>query len=466
MTTLPKATTPALLQTLHWIANPTQFFEHHTAKLGLTFRVQLSSPRGLIWTAEPALLQELLTQDENGRYTAPGELNTILAPLLGDRSMIMLSGAEHRRHRKLTMPAFHGERMRAYTDAILAATRHSFGRIPEGEVFTVRDVMQDITMDVILTAVFGLQAGEQGGGRYALIKPLIANMLNMLASPLSASLLFFPILQQDWGTWSPWGRFLEQRQQLNALLLAEIADRRAHPDPSRHDVLNLLLDTRDEDGETLTDGELRDELITMLFAGHETTATALAWATYWISRDRRVYNQLIDELDSIDLDADPMTAFRLPYLTAVCNETLRIYPVAMLTFPRTPIEPIEFGGYPIEPEDFLMGSIYLLHHNPAIYPDSKTFNPDRFLDRQYSPFEFMPFGAGSRRCLGMALAQFEMKLVLAALLQSWTLELTETTPVVPQRRGVTLGPKGGVLAKLTGTRSAIGSRGVAVGTVL
>ncbi len=454
MATLPQPTTPTLLQNIHWIARPHEFLERNAAELGTTFRVNIANPKGLIWTSDPALIQEILTQDENGRYTAPGEVNVTLAPLLGDRSMIMLSGSEHRRHRKLTMPAFHGERMRAYTEAILSATRKAFGRIPSGDIFMTRAVMQEITMDVILTAVFGLQADDRGNDRFARIKPIVTNMLDMLASPLSVSVLFFPILQQDWGTWSPWGRFLEQRKQLDTLLFAEIADRRANPDPSRNDVLNMLLDTRDEDGETLTDDELRDELMTMLFAGHETTATALAWATYWIHNDRQIYANLIDELGMIDIDADPMTVFRLPYLTAVCNETLRIYPVAMLTFPRTPIEPLEFGGYPIAPGDLLMASIYLLHHNPTIYPDSKTFNPDRFLDRQYSPFEFMPFGAGSRRCLGMALAQFEMKLVLAALLQGWTLELAEKTPVVPQRRGVTLGPKGGVLAKLTGVRSA------------
>ena len=455
MATLPQPTTPAFLQTLHWIAQPDAFFERTAADLGTTFRVKIANPAGLIWTSDPTLIQEILTQDENGRYTAPGEVNAMLAPLLGDRSMIMLSGAEHRRHRKLTMPAFHGERMRAYTEAILTATRQAFGRIPHGSVFTTRDVMQAITMDVILTAVFGLQADDRHNDRFARIKPIVTTMLDMLASPLSVSVLFFPILQQDLGAWSPWGRFLAQRRQLDTLLFAEIAERRANPDPSRNDVLNMLLDTRDEYGETLTDEELRDELMTMLFAGHETTATALAWATYWIHRDRQVYTQLIDELSTIDIDTDPMTVFRLPYLTAVCNETLRIYPVAMLTFPRTPIEPVEFSGERIEPGELLMGSIYLLHHNPAIYPDSKTFNPDRFLDRQYSPFEFMPFGAGSRRCLGMALAQFEMKLVLAALLQGWTLELADKAPVVPQRRGVTLGPKGGVLAKLTGTRSVL-----------
>lgn len=461
MATLPRSNTSAFLQNIQWIAKPHEFFERNAAELGHTFRVNIASPGGLIWTSDPALIQEILTQDENGRYTAPGEVNAMLAPLLGDRSMIMLSGAEHRRHRKLTMPAFHGERMRAYTEAILSATRKAFERIPLGEVFMTRAVMQEITMDVILTAVFGLQADDRENDRFSRIKLIVTNMLEMLASPLSVSVLFFPILQQDWGTWSPWGRFLEQRQQLNTLLFAEIADRRANPDPSRNDVLNMLLDTRDESGETLTDEELRDELMTMLSAGHETTATALAWATYWIHHDRQVYANLIDELGAIDIDADPMTVFRLPYLTAVCNETLRIYPVAMLTFPRTPIEPLEFGGYPIEPGDLLMGSIYLLHHNPDIYTDSKTFNPDRFLDRQYSPFEFMPFGAGSRRCLGMALAQFEMKLVLAALLQGWTLELAEKTPVVPQRRGVTLGPKGGVPAKLTGTRLARVPQGAA-----
>ena len=451
MATLPQVTTPRFLQTFQWVTDPVQFFERSFAELGPTFRVSHSSVAKLVWTADPDLLKALLTQDENRRYTAPGKSNEMLAPLIGDRAMLMLSGAEHRRHRRLIAPAFHGEQIHAYTNAILTATRRAFGCIPQNAVFTVREVTQEVAIDAILTAVFGLQAGEQDGGRYGQIKPLL---LNLLASRLSASLLLFPMLQQDWGRWSPWGRFLAQRQRLEALLLAEVAERRANPDSSRRNVLDLLLATRDEDGDRLTDGELCDELVMTLFAGYETVATALAWAVYWIHRDRQIYTQLLDELDPIDLAANPIAVSRLPYLAAVCNEALRIYPVAMLTFPRTPIEPLTWGQYALEPGDLMMGNIYLLHHNPELYPDSKTFNPNRFLDRQYSPFEFMPFGGGSRRCLGMTLAQFEMKLVLAALLQGWTLELADTRPVVPQRRGVTLGPKGGVLAKLTGTRSA------------
>jgi len=450
MTSLPSSTTPALLQMMNWIGDPQGFLERNERQFGRTFRVRLtSSGNGMVWTAEPDLIRDLLTQDERGPYTAPGEANALLAPILGNRSMILLDGDKHQRHRKLVMPAFHGERMRAYGETILTATERALADIAERQVFVVREVMQEITMNVILKAVFGLNEGA----RYDRIKTIVTGMLDVLASPLASSLLFFPTLQRDWGAWSPWGRFLKQRRELDALLFAEIADRRANPDPDRSDVLNMLLDTHDESGEPLSDEELRDELMTMVFAGHETTATVLAWAVYWIHRDREVFGRLTEELATVDLDGDPMEIFRLPYLTAVCNETLRIYPVAMLTFPRAPIAPIELGGYSLEPDTMVMGCIYLLHHHPDLYPNSKTFSPDRFLDRQFAPFEFLPFGGGNRRCVGMALAQFEMKLVLASLLKTRSLELTETE-VVPQRRGVTLGPKGGVKAIVTGSRTS------------
>ena len=449
MKTLPRSQTPAFVQILNWIADPVGFLDRHAREYGPTFQVQLSGLGEIVMTAEPPLLREMLTQDEGGRYEAPGEVNGILAPILGERSTILLGGAKHRRHRKLIMPAFHGERVRAYSETIVAATQRAFDRVADGQVFVVREAMQEITMDVILTAVFGLSQGA----RYDRIKSLVTAMLDMLASPLASSLIFFPALQQDWGSWSPWGRFLQRRRELDALLFAEIAERRANPDPTRSDVLNMLLEMRDENGAALTDEELRDELMTIVFAGHETTATALAWAVYWVHREREVLGRLTDELVAADLDGDPVGTFRLPYLTAVCNETLRLYPVAMLTFPRWPIGPVDFGGYALPAGTLIMGNIYLLHQDPELYPDPKTFRPERFLERKYSQFEFMPFGAGSRRCVGMALAQFELKLVLAALLKSRALELTGPE-VVPQRRGVTLGPKGGVQAIVTKRCSA------------
>jgi cytochrome P450 len=190
----------------------------------------------------------------------------------------------------------------------------------------------------------------------------------------------------------------------------------------------------------LTDVELRDELMTLLVAGHETTATALTWALYWVHRLPEVKAKLLDELSGLGPDPDPAEMFKLPYLTAVCNETLRIYPVALLSFPRRVETPTELMGQPLQPGTILMACIYLLHHRPDLYPNPEQFRPERFLERQYSPYEFMPFGGGSRRCVGAALAQYELKLALGTILLNSQLALTTNQPIKPQRRGITLGP--------------------------
>lgn len=260
------------------------------------------------------------------------------------------------------------------------------------------------------------------------------------------------MLQLDLGAWSPWGNFVRQRQQIDELLYAEIRERREQPDPDRTDILSLLLLARDEEGKLMTDQELRDELMSLMFAGSETTATAMSWTLYWVHRLPEVREKLLKELETLGDSPDPMTIFRLPYLTAVCNETLRIHPVAMLTFPRVVEEPVELLGQQLEPGTALVGCIYLTHQREDLYPEPKQFNPERFLERQFSPYEFMPFGGGARRCVGEALAQFEMKLVLATILSRYQLALAEQKPVRPQRRGVTLGPAGGVKMVITGER--------------
>ncbi len=213
-----------------------------------------------------------------------------------------------------------------------------------------------------------------------------------------------------------------------------------------------MLLARYEEGQGMTDQEIRDELITMLFAGHETTATALAWAFYWVHKQPEVYHKLMEELEIMEIDADPMTIFRLPYLTAVCQETLRIYPVLILTAFRRTKQPVELQGYHLEAGTMIHGSIYLTHHREDLYPEPNKFKPEGFLDRQFSPYEYLPFGGGSRRCLGMALANFEMRLVLATLLSNFEMELAENQPVKPQRRGITLGPAGGVKMLMKGER--------------
>jgi cytochrome P450 family 110 len=209
---------------------------------------------------------------------------------------------------------------------------------------------------------------------------------------------------------------------------------------SRNDILTLLMSARDEAGEALSDIELRDELMTLLIAGHETTATALAWALYWIHRLPLVRQRLLHELGSLDGDFDPTAVFQLPYLNAVCSETLRIYPVALLTFPRVARSRVELTGLFLEPGTVVTGCIYLAHRRKDVYPDPEEFKPDRFLERHYSPFEFLPFGGGIRRCIGMAFAQFEMKLVLSSILARFDLARADARPVRQTRRGLVSGP--------------------------
>jgi len=190
----------------------------------------------------------------------------------------------------------------------------------------------------------------------------------------------------------------------------------------------------------------------LLVAGHETTASALAWAFYWVHSQPQVFNRLIEELDGLGADPDPNTVYQLPYLTAVCNETLRIYPVGMLTFPRVVRSTIKIMDYEFEQGTYLAPCIYLLHHREDLYPNPKTFRPERFLERQFTPYEFIPFGGGSRRCLGMVFALFEMKLVLATVLTQFKLTFADLSPVKPARRGVTLAPSSNLRMVVKGIR--------------
>jgi cytochrome P450 len=324
------------------------------------------------------------------------------------------------------------------------------GRFPVDASFVARPAMQEISLLVILQAVFGVTQGE----RYERLKELTSQLMNFFSSTAKSSFLFFPILQQNLGPWSPWGRFLRVRDEIDKLIYAEISDRRQQDNSQRTDILSLMMSATDENGEGMSDRELRDELLTLLFAGHETTATALSWSLYWTHRYPSVLAQLQEEIASLGDHPDPMQIIRLPYLSAVCNETLRLYPVAILTFPRVVPENTSFHlmGYDIPAGTLLMGCIYLAHQREDIYPQPKQFRPERFLERQFSAYEFLPFGGGVRRCIGAALAQMELKLVLATVLSNYQLVLAEKKPVRPQRRGVTLAPETGIRMKLAGLR--------------
>ena len=428
------------LQQIQWVADPVGYMETAAQKHPDIFSASIVGFDGsLVFVNEPQAIQQILTYDRK-QFSTPGELNGILKPIVGDSSVFTLESDRHRKRRQLVMPAFHGSRMQNYGQIICDLTNEVLSRITPQQTFLARDVMQDISLQIILRVVFGLNVGD----RCQELKSLMTKMTELFTSPLTSAFLFFPSLQKDLGNWSPWGNFLRQREQIDKLIYAEIAERRANHEPERTDILSMLMSATDEDGKSMTDVELRDELLALLIAGHETTATVISWALYWIHRLPEVKDNLLAELNTVSNRTDWMSIFKLPYLTAVCNETMRIHPVAMLTFPRVVEETVELLGYKLEPKTVVLGCIYLLHHREDLYPHATQFQPQRFLDRQFSPYEFMPFGGGARRCVGEALAQFEMKIVIATILSNYKLELSDRRPVKPQRRGVTLAPAGGI----------------------
>ncbi len=430
---------------MNWIADPLGFQERCSQKYGDIFTMKLGGLGSLVVIGNPQAIQDIFSQDSKFDM---GRGNALAEPLLGQNSLMLMDGERHRRERKLLMPPFHGERLHAYAKQICLITEQVASQWQVGQTFVARTTMQKISLEVIIQIVFGLSEGE----RYQQLKPLLTDWINMTDSPLRSSMLFFRFLQKDWGAWTPWGRMKQRQRQIHNLLQEEIEERRTRRNEEGADILSLMMAARDENGQAMTNEELRDELLSILFAGHETTATTLAWAFYQIHRQPNVREKLLQELDSLEENSSPMEIAQLPYLSAVCKETLRMYPVLPGIFPRITKLPVNIAGYLFDTETILLPTIYLVHYREDLYPNAQQFKPERFIERQYSPSEYFPFGGGSRRCLGYALAQLEMSLVLATILSKYQLTLAEDKPVKSQRRGFTLAPIGGVRMVMTGKR--------------
>jgi cytochrome P450 len=436
MQLLPGPKVPATIQVLNWIFRPMPYMVECAKTYGDLFTLKLqSSLPPLLFVHSPEAMQQILSNDHK-ELEAPGDLNSIFEYLLGKNSVISLSGKEHQRQRQLIMPPFHGERMRTYAEIIENITIKTINKQPKNQPFNIRNVSQEITLGVMMEAVFGIYEGE----RPEKLKQLLCEIIEQSSSRLSVTFLYFPQLKEMFGISEIWKQKMKKMEESDQIIYQEIQERRENFDPSRTDILTLLMAARDEEGQPMTDEELRDELMTLLVAGHETTATAISWAFYWIHKLPEVREKLLAELDSLGENPDSNTIFKLPYLTAVCNETLRIYPVGMLTFPRKVKTPISVCGHQLEPGTIIMGSIYLTHQREDIYPQPEKFNPERFLEKQFSPYEFLPFGGGARRCIGLAFAQMEMKLILAKVMKTWSMQLINTQEVKPQRRGLVTGP--------------------------
>jgi cytochrome P450 family 110 len=434
--TLPNGSDmPIFLRQMKMVFQPLKYMEDFAKAYGDNFTIKSKNGDNIVYFSHPQALEQIFTTDANKLDAGRG--NDILRYLLGSNSVVLLDGQTHRKQRKLLAPSFHGDRMRTYGQAIAEISQQVSNNWEDGKVFNIRHSMQEITMRVILRVVFGLDEGQ----RLEELQQAMNALLEVLGVPLISAALLFKFWQIDLGKWSPWGRILTLLEKVDELIYSHIrevrADIRAN-NPNRQDILSLLISTTYEDGKAMSDEELRDELITLLVLGHETTASALVWAFYWIERSQQVREKLKDELDTLPYQPEPSTISKLPYLTAVCQETLRIYPVATSSFSRIVNSPVEIMGYKLPTKTLIIPSIYLAHHREEVYPNSKQFIPERFLERQFSPYEYLPFGGGNRHCIGMAFAMYEMKIILATILSHYRVFPLDKHPVQPIRRGLTL----------------------------
>jgi cytochrome P450 len=441
----PGSRLPGAVQAVRYAREPLGFLIDLHRRYGDVFGVSFPFFDRLVYLADPALVKELFTGSPE-RFHA-GEANAaVLEPALGPHSVLTLDEAPHMRQRKLLLPPFHGERIGRYGDLIREVTMREMERWPVGEPFALRPHTQRITLAVIMRAVFGVHDEE----RLARFEGLI----DEFGSRVNA-VIAFPILQRDLGRWSPWGRFLRAREALDEFIYEEIAIRRAEVaggDDDRDDVLSLLLGARHEDGGSaeraseiaggdererakrdggvpMSDEELRDELVTVLGAGHETTATGLAWAMERVLRAPRVLERLLESV----------AAGENEYLDATIKETLRARPV-IVDVARKLTEPTRVGGYEIPAGCYLMAAIAALHYREDLYPEPEQFRPERFLEGRADSYAWIPFGGGVRRCIGASFAEFEMRVVLRAFLERAELRAADPAPERIRVRNITLAP--------------------------
>jgi cytochrome P450 family 110 len=427
---------PILLRQMKMVFQPLKYIEDFAKNYGDNFTIKSKSGHHIVYFSHPQALEQIFTTDANKLDAGRG--NDILRYLLGSNSVVLLDGQSHRQQRKLLAPSFHGDKMRAYGNAIAEISQQVISHWQEGKPFNIRYSMQEITMRVILRVVFGLDEGQ----RLEKLQQAMSLLLSVLGFPLISVALLFKFWQRDFGKWSPWGRILSLLEQVDELIYSHIrevrADIQANNHQNRQDILSLLMSAKYDDGQAMSDAELRDELITLLVLGHETTASALVWAFYWIERSQQVREKLQNELDTLSNQPEPSIINKLPYLTAVCQETLRIYPIATSSFSRIVNSSVEIMGYQLPTKTLIIPSIYLAHHREEVYPNSQQFIPERFLEKQYSPYEYLPFGGGNRHCLGMAFAMYEMKIILTTILSQYRVSLLRDRSIKPMRRGVTL----------------------------
>jgi cytochrome P450 len=428
----PGPSAPAVAQAFRYSRDPLGFLSSQQRSHGDIFTVRFPYFGSVVYVAEPELVKALFTGSPQTFHA--GEANaTVLEPALGPTSVLTLDDEPHLRQRKLLLPPFHGERVTRYGELIIEMTRREMESWPVGEPFAMRPHTQRITLAVIMRAVFGVHDED----RLARFERLIDDFSERVGVITS-----FPFMRRNLGRFSPWARFLRSRAALDEFIYEEIRLRRGEAGhEQRDDVLSLLLGARDEDGAPMSDRELRDELVTVLAAGHETTATGLAWATERLVHTPAVLQRLRESIAAGEDD----------YLIATVKETLRSRPV-LVDVGRKLTAPATIGGYELGAGTFLLAAIAAVHHREDIFPDPERFQPERFLDGRTDTYAWIPFGGGIRRCVGAAFAEYEMRTILREFVERADLIAADLRAEKVKVRNITLAPAKGARVVL---RSAL-----------
>ncbi len=417
----PKA--PAITQAVRYLRDPLGFLAGYQRRFGDIFTVRFPTFGRIVYVARPDLVKEVFTGAPSIFHA--GEANaTVLEPALGPNSVLTLDDAPHMRQRKLLLPPFHGERVQGYGELIVEMTRREMESWPVDQPFAMRPHTTRITLAVIMRAVFGVH-DEDRLARFAVLIEDFARRVGAITA--------FPFMRRNLGPLSPWGRFVRSREALDEFIYEEIRRRRVEAGiAERDDVLSLLLCARDENGEPMSDQELRDELVTVLGAGHETTATGLAWAVERLVRNPDVLAKLRASL----------AAGEEEYLNATVREVLRSRPV-IVDVARKLTAAATIGGYELPAGTFVLPAIAALHYREDTFPAPREFRPERFLDVKVDNYAWIPFGGGVRRCIGAAFAEYEMRTILREFVERADLRAVSAKDEAVRVRNITLAPARG-----------------------
>jgi cytochrome P450 len=431
----PEPKSSPLVQTLRWSFRPLPFMQECREKYGDSFSVKfLSFERPMVMISDPVAIKALYTERSHG--LPPGR-EVVLTPVVGPHSVLVIEGSDHLAHRKVMLPPFHGERMRSYEPVVTELVDAEIDSWPLGDEFAIHPRMQAITLEVILRVVFGVSDGP----RLEQLRVVLTKVLEETSSPFTQ---LVGLAARRFGGRGPWAKFEAQLRAVDELLYAEIADHRKRDDlEERTDILSLLMQARFEDGSEMSDEDLRDQLMTLLLAGHETTATALAWTFDLLLRHPREMGRLRDSLEAGEDD----------YLRATISESLRLRPVVPLAGRRL-AKDLEVDGLTLPAGTDVTPAIWLAHTRADAYPEPFAFRPERFLDEPPDTYAWIPFGGGVRRCLGAAFAEFEMRIALREVLTRCELRKANPRPEKIGRRNITLSPKDGTPVVLTARHPA------------